>query len=168
PSLSSVCTLHYPYSTATTTKLMMFKLPIDKSKIKHIHYVADLAQVVQHQDDFFDLNQYTASQGLPLTTEDFTDEDEATFYGVTLSDGPTSISYSHDRLVKATQHNTTVEVTEPTLRYLLSVVALITHQPDLLPPFVEPCKNLLQSRIAVAANNTHWDAPADKSLIALI
>ncbi|KAF4658506.1 hypothetical protein FOL47_007963 [Perkinsus chesapeaki] len=46
----------------------------------------------------------------------------------------------------------------------------MSHQPDLppLPPFVEPCKNVSQSRIAVAANNTHWDAPADKSLIALI
>ncbi|KAF4648469.1 hypothetical protein FOL47_003180, partial [Perkinsus chesapeaki] len=140
-------------------------LPTDKSTIKHIHYVDDLAQLAQHQDDFFDLNQYTAPQGLPLTTEDFADEDEATFYGVTLSDGAKYISYSHDRWQKLL--NTTLPP-EPTLRDLLSVVALITHQPDLLPPFVEPCKNLLQSRIAVAANNTHWDAPADKSLIALI
>lgn len=75
PSLSSMCTLHYPVnSTATTTKLMMFKympygitlsslildlcithtlnnLPNDNPNIKHIHYVDDLAQIAKSRDE---------------------------------------------------------------------------------------------------------------------
>ncbi|KAF4680769.1 hypothetical protein FOZ63_024571, partial [Perkinsus olseni] len=109
PSLSSMCTLHFPDSTATTTKLMMFKympygmtlsslildfcvtdtiknLPIKNPNTKHIHYVDDLAQLAKSTDDFFDLNECTSPNGLPLTTEDILSEDKTTFYGVTLTD----------------------------------------------------------------------------------
>ncbi|KAF4648473.1 hypothetical protein FOZ61_002658, partial [Perkinsus olseni] len=140
-------------------------LPIKNPNTKHIHYVDDLAQLAKSTDDFFDLNECTSPNGLPLTTEDILSEDETTFYGVTLTDGADHISYSHARWQKLLD---SALPPQATLRQLLSIVAKVTYQPDLLPPFVEPCKNLLQSELAHAANTTNWDSTAEPSLVNLI